>query len=353
MTKELAGCKLDGSSIVYESDGEVVDEGHVVGGPEGTAVKADNMPPVVVDFELENLEDGAEAQSQARHIKIEFEPNDVKFWFSQLEAEMLMATVKSQWLKKTILQRNLPNKQREDVKAYLILTQAEAGDTIYKDIKDELIRLYSPKPQDSYLKALSREMTGLPSQLGTQIIDDICKKTKKLEGCCCAAAALAIWSMKLPVGIRAHISDKPFTRETYKEVFQTADKVFQSSKQINVAATALDETLPAFTTQNQPSEVAAVSRGQRGGRGGRNRGGRGYRGNRGGNRGGASGTSTGGNSGNSGNSNNSNQSRHKGKRHSSSPPEACCERHYVHGDQAFYCLEPTTCPWVDKCIPRN
>ena len=264
-----------------------------------------------------------------------------------------MATVKSQWLKKTILQRNLPNKQREDVKAYLILTQAEAGDTIYKDIKDELIRLYSPKPQDSYLKALSREMTGLPSQLGTQIIDDICKKTKKLEGCCCAAAALAIWSMKLPVGIRAHISDKPFTRETYKEVFQTADKVFQSSKQINVAATALDETLPAFTTQNQPSEVAAVSRGQRGGRGGRNRGGRGYRGNRGGNRGGASGTSTGGNSGNSGNSNNSNQSRHKGKRHSSSPPEACCERHYVHGDQAFYCLEPTTCPWVDKCIPRN
>ena len=143
---------------------EEVVEGHTAGSAADLEVAA--MPnPAAIDIAEENGQDGAEAQSQARQIKIEFEPNDIKFWFSQLEAEMLMATVKSRWLKKTILQRNLPNKQREDVKAYLTLTQAEAGDTIYKDIKDELLRIYSPKPQDSYLKALSREMTGLPSQL--------------------------------------------------------------------------------------------------------------------------------------------------------------------------------------------
>ena len=61
VTKELAGCKLDGSSIVYESEDEV--EGHVVGGPEGSAVNADNMPdpPAVVDFEDENVQNGTKA----------------------------------------------------------------------------------------------------------------------------------------------------------------------------------------------------------------------------------------------------------------------------------------------------
>ena len=76
-------------------------------------------PPAAVDYAAEEKADGATSQSEARSIKIEWDPSDVKFWFSQLEGEMLMASVGSQWLKKTILQRNLPNKQKEDVKSYL------------------------------------------------------------------------------------------------------------------------------------------------------------------------------------------------------------------------------------------
>ena len=192
-------------------------------------------------------------------------------------------------------------------------------------------------------------MTGLPSQLGYQIVNDVCKKPNKLEACCCSGAVLAIWSNKLPVNIRAHISNMTFTRETYKAVFEAADGVFNSSKLISVAATTvqatgLDETLPAFNQQNQPTaQVAAVS--NRGaGRGRGNRGGRGGRGNRGG-----SGTQSGGNRGNRGN----NGQKPRGPRHSSSPPEACCERHYVHGADAWYCLEPHSCPWKDRCTPRN
>ena len=48
-----------------------------------------------------------------------------------------MASVKSQWLKKTILQRNLPNKQKEDVKSYLTLERADAGNHIYFDMKSD------------------------------------------------------------------------------------------------------------------------------------------------------------------------------------------------------------------------
>ena len=93
-------------------------------------------PAAAVDYAAEAKEDGATSQSEARSIKIEWDPSDVKFWFSQLEGEMVMATIKSAWLKRTVLQRNLPIKQRSDVKAYLTLTKAEGGATIYKDIKD-------------------------------------------------------------------------------------------------------------------------------------------------------------------------------------------------------------------------
>ena len=180
-------------------------------------------PPVRVNFDAEAKEDGDKAADHARHIKVEFDKTNIKFWFSQLEDEMEMAGVGKQWLKKSVLQRNLPLKQKEDVKAYLSLQKENAGPHIYLDIKNELIRIYAAKPCDSYRRALTRTMTGLPSQLGYQIIDDICKQPQKLVGCCCPAAAQALWSNQLPLNIRAHISDNSFTSDTYKQVFEKAD----------------------------------------------------------------------------------------------------------------------------------
>ena len=310
------------------------------------AANMPNPPPVVVNFDAEDKEDAADAAVQARHIKVEFDPADVRFWFAQLEDEMTMAGVGRQWLKKTVLQRNLPVKQKEDVKSYFTLQKDQAGDHIYLDIKNELIRIYAAKPCDSYRKALSRTMVGLPSQLGYQIVDDICKKPQKLVGCCCSAAALALWTDKLPVNVREHISNEDFTADTYKSVFNAADKVFMSGRPSQVAAINLDETQAAFNPHNQPSaEVAAIS-GKNNNRGGGNRGsgrgGRGGRNNRG-NRGGR-----GGNSNGSGSSN-------RGSRHASVPDslaDKLCSRHYTHADQAWYCLAPTTCPWKNKCVSR-
>ena len=329
---------------------EVIEVNLKVASDDQELAAPNNMAPAAVDFDLENENDGEKAQDLARSIKMEFEPNDIKFWFAQIEDEMTLASVKSQWLKKTVLQRNLPNKQKEDVKAYLTIPKSEAGN-IYKTIKTELIRIYSPKPQDSYKKALSRTMTGLPSQLGYQIINDICKKQNKLQGCCCPAAALAIWDMKLPVNIRAHISQKEFTPDTYKAVFEAADQVYMSSSQVSVAAVSapqqLDETLPAFTSQNQP-QVAAVQRGNRSNRGGRNK-------PQPPNSSSSSGTSTGGRNRNSNQAQGGTKaqsSQARGPRHASMPPESCCSRHYRHGADAWYCLAPLTCPWVNKCAAR-
>ena len=208
------------------------------------------------------------------------------------------------------------------------------------------------------MKALARTMVGIPSQLGYQIVDDICRKSTKLTGCCCAGAAHAIWSMQLPVNVRAHISNMTFDATTYRQVFEHADKVFLSSKQLPAvaamsvpdgAASQLDETLPAFHTQNQP-QVAAVT-GNRGGRGGR--------GQRGGNRGGQRNNGRGGGQGNQGSQNQGkgqgkgqSQPQQRGPRHHSNPPESCCDRHYRHGDQAWFCLAPLTCPWVSRVTAK-
>ena len=184
-------------------------------------------------------------------------------------------------------------------------------------------------------------MVGLPSQLGYQIVDDVCKKATKLSGCCCSGAVEALWSDKLPVSIQAHISGRTFDHNTYKDVFEAADQCYLASNQVNsvAAMTAqssdMNETLPAFSNQNQPSQVAAMRTNRGGGanrgssgtaRGGSNRGGRRNKGNK--------------------------PNKPRGPRHSSSPPESCCERHYVHGADAWYCLAPTTCPWVSKVTPR-
>ena len=83
--------------------------------------------PDIVDFDVEDGVDGEKAQDHARSIKVNFNQADIRFWFSQIEDEMSMATIKSQWLKRSVLARNLPDKQKEDVKAYLTLPKTQAG----------------------------------------------------------------------------------------------------------------------------------------------------------------------------------------------------------------------------------
>ena len=92
---------------------EEVVKGHIVEPAGDTELKAEVREPVAMtDFDAENGQDGNKAQEHARSIKAEFNPTNISFWFAELEGEMTMASVKSQWLKRTLLQRNLPVKQQ-------------------------------------------------------------------------------------------------------------------------------------------------------------------------------------------------------------------------------------------------
>ena len=73
--------------------------------PPPAAEAAGNMD----DFETENGADGAKASELGRQIKVEFSVTDIRFWFAEIEAEMTMASIKSQWLKRCVSVKNFPS----------------------------------------------------------------------------------------------------------------------------------------------------------------------------------------------------------------------------------------------------
>ena len=329
---------------------EEVVVGHISGGGNDLKVESNNagiMPPQIVNFDDENAQDGDKAIEHTRSLLIEYNANDVRFWFTQLENEMITCDVKSQWLKRVVLVKNLPSKIQEDVKSLLILQKSEAPDDLYKQIKTEILRIHAPTEENSYKKALSRVLVGLPSQLGQTLINDICKKSPKLTNCCCSNAVYTLWTLQLPLSVRSHVASLDFNAATYKAVFQSADKVFLSTKDTQMAPSVA----AIISTDQKSGEVAAVS--SRGGNRGGNRGYRGGRGNRGGGGSGRGGNNSNSTSSTATSSSTSSRGQGRGPRHASNPPNQCCDNHYRFGDQSWNCQSPYTCPWKDKIAKRE
>ena len=147
---------------------------------------SDRDIPTIMDFDSENGVDGEKAMDKMGSVKCEFSKDDIEFWFSELETQLEVIEVKSQWSKRIALQRFLPAEVKQEVKSLLIIPKAQAGEDIYKRIKSELLDLFGQKPEDAYIRANNRIMTGKPSQLGKALINDICKYPVKLQSGCCA-----------------------------------------------------------------------------------------------------------------------------------------------------------------------
>ena len=71
-----------------EDEVEVVEGLVVQEAEQADCADPDNMPNQAVNFEDEAGEDGAKAIDYTRTLKIEYDPQNVKFWFIQLETEM-------------------------------------------------------------------------------------------------------------------------------------------------------------------------------------------------------------------------------------------------------------------------
>ena len=333
-------------SIPAGHGGEEVVEGHVVGGGSNLKVGAGNQNHTMVNYDQQNEDDEPNAIQNARDCKLPFNKNDIKLWFSLIESKMQFAGLKKQWSKRQVLVQLIPPEFHTIFRQYLQLQENEAGVDSYYQLKSAIIKHFGPKKADNFDKAINRVMTGTPSQLGREIMHDICPKVKPLTGCCCADTVLGIWRRSLPSVVRNQIADMDFNAATYAAVFDRADSVWAS----NAASTSVVATLTKETGGSASAEVAAASSNRGGRRGGRGRN----------NRGGGSGSSGGGgnqasntNSGSSSGKPNQGQGQgRRGPRHPDNPPQNSCGLHWKFGRGAWTCADRHNCPWRDIESPR-
>ena len=123
-------------------------------------------------------------------------------------------------------------------------------------------------------RALSRVLTGTPSSLARELVQDVCKHQMSCD--CCPGIIAALWKRQLPGNVVAGIAHCEFTKANFNQVMQLADVIFASQPNsvaaLSVAAVTTtnpaDETLPAIPYP--VGQVAAIR-----GCGGRGRGSRG------------------------------------------------------------------------------
>ena len=235
----------------------------------------------------------------------------------------------------------------------LRLSQDEAGDQVYKDLKTEILSLYGPKEEDAFKKAIALKMTGTPSSFGKKLTHILCPGSRPFSTCHCARIVFGFWEAQLSPVIKSHLTGITFNATTYDELFKKADEVWLANGGQNqpsvVAATRAPAQSPSPSTSSSSeasqTQVSAVTRGGRGGRG------RGSRGSGRGGRGNANSASQ--NTTRNSNQSNTQKPHQKGPKASPDVPDQACARHWKEGRNANYCSDPLVCPWVHIIAPRQ
>ena len=277
-----------------EGDEEAADEEQVEDAPLDHQVPGDGQggdsddesggadeSEAMADFDTTNGEDPKELLGRLHQITLAYDKDDVPRWINRLEIHMESYGVEAQWSKRIVLERNLPVEVQSQLNELFDKRKTAAGAAIYKECKTLLLKLYGPKPDDSFRQAQAVVMTDTPSKAAKQILDLICDKPTKLDSCCCAKTVSATWRDVLPTQVRAQIAALDINSlPTFKTTIDTADQIYHELKVAKPVA-----AVKAGPKESDP-EVATVGRGQsRGGRRGANRGGA----SRGGARGGGAG----------------------------------------------------------------
>ena len=115
-----------------------------------------------------------------------------RYWFFELELQMTLINIQSAWLKRVVLANNLPTEVSAEVKEFLKQTKAETGETIYKDLKAEILSLFAAKEEDAFEKASQMLLKSKPSALAKELAQQLCNCKKKLHECCAAKTVLAL-----------------------------------------------------------------------------------------------------------------------------------------------------------------
>ena len=193
-------------------------EGIVVGAPVESDVKEDNVIMPDTPYDKAGGEDGEDVYKKLSTLTNKFTKSNPKFWFSNFERSIKHFGVKAQLTKMEAPINLLPPEVTEEVMSFISLDETELGATPFFDLKTELLKLYGPRPEDSFNKAISRVLVGKPSTLGKQVINDFCECKPQINCKCCSKIAFGIWQKNLPTYIKAQIFSKLDIKKAYHHV---------------------------------------------------------------------------------------------------------------------------------------
>ena len=320
---------------IFTDDSEI----EILSAEEESRLLAEDIDIMAESFEVENGTDGDKAVEKLGTLQCPFS-KDIRFWFSQLETQLEIIGVKSQWVKRLALQRILPIEIQEDVKSLLMLSKANAGTDIYLKLKTELVDLFGEKPEDGYIRAKNRVMTGKPSQLGKALINDLCRCSVKLNTECCSTMIWAMFREKLPLVVRNHIAEMKFDKTSFKKIFEKADQIYDSNQggepsnppTVSVAAaTTAEPEVAAVSFKNKNQNRPQKNKNQGGGQQNKNQ-------------------------GQNQAQNGGNKPQNQRQRHPTAKGDSdkLCKIHFKFGVNANFCVSPWKCPMKDQlATPQN
>ena len=295
----------------------------------------------MADFEdLDAASEAPETLGKLASIKVNWDKKDVEGWFMELEMQMEILNIKTQWVKRIILGNNIPETVKAEVKDLLKVKKSQLTDEnklIYKVLKTKILKLFGKREGENYDEACAMLLTSemKPSALCKRLTETLCKCSPQLQ-CCVADVVASLWKKQLPPTVRANIAGRSL-RDDFDGTLTQADDVYASLRTQQVAAAAVtdeaDQEIAALHRGGAGSQRARGNRGNynynyRGGGAGR---GRGWNGR---------GNSRGGRAGHQG------QARRDGEQ----PPEGVCGRHKRWGKQAWFCSNISQCPWKDFTV---
>ena len=294
MHLQVNGGEVNGgaNAVVIDQDDEADDF--------DTASESSDM---AVNYDVEDGTDPADVHSKTSSIKVDFNRAKPEFFFIQLEMHLESSGCKSQWVKRLIMQKNLPSDVLEDIEDILRKGKATAGATAYKVAKDRILELYGPRPEEVYKKAKDLQMTSKPSHLCMQLINILCPEHPDLLNCCCEKVISGMWREQLPPVVKSAVANMQLGNGNLMDTLKHADAVFAANQgAAGVAA-----------VEQQQDEVAAFKP----------------------------------------KNNNKSKPKNKVKKggqgasvSGETPPPGCCNVHKEHGKAAYYCRMPHSCPWA-------
>ena len=147
--EEFEDCETSiNNTSIFNLDGQVDPESEDSRASSPSRPSTPNMPLSAAELAAEKakpFEDSSypdDADAWKKEIKHKFDRHDIPYWFNTVESQMKKHGINTQWSKKDAIAEILPEDIIDECKPILRLTETEAGDHIYKDLKTKILRFH-------------------------------------------------------------------------------------------------------------------------------------------------------------------------------------------------------------------